>query len=239
VRFLAENFDQKTAAALDAQDNAYRRLGTLEPGSLLDVRLDVGGRFASPSRRAGTRQRFAVSARASRTVMPARSLLFSISSRDAEPANTADPIAPGEKRLPSSFIHATTSMGRTVPIPASSSASRTSNPASTPYAPVVFPAGGLTVEVRAGENRVGGRVGALSADEEVADLVTRACVAARRRPSQQLRLSKRILDRKCQAVDATARRRADLPHVNVAVPEARLGHGGGNPVERILRFHSG
>ena len=52
-----------------------------------------------------------------------------------EPANTLDPAAPGRNRLPSSFIHATTSTGLVVTTPAALSASSTSSPATTPYTP--------------------------------------------------------------------------------------------------------
>src|SRR5689334_10458381 len=76
-----------------------------------------------------------VSARASFSTTPFQSFTASMSSRRLWPANTAEPIAPGWKREPSSFVQATAITGRRVLIPASSSASSASNAASTPYMP--------------------------------------------------------------------------------------------------------
>ena len=49
---------------------------------------------------------------------PASSFVASIAARSSTPANTAEPIAPGWKRLPSSSVQATSSMGRRVAMPA-------------------------------------------------------------------------------------------------------------------------
>ena len=51
------------------------------------------------------------------------------------PANTAEPMAPGWKREPSSLVQATAITGRLVLMPASSSASSASKAASTPNMP--------------------------------------------------------------------------------------------------------
>src|SRR6185503_15721561 len=67
--------------------------------------------------------------------MPFQSFWASISSSLLWPANTAEPMAPGWKREPSSLVQATAITGRLVLILASSSASSASKAASTPYMP--------------------------------------------------------------------------------------------------------
>jgi hypothetical protein len=67
--------------------------------------------------------------------MPSQSFTASMSSSLLRPANTAEPMAPGWNREPSSLVQATAITGRLVLTPASSSASSASKAASTPYMP--------------------------------------------------------------------------------------------------------
>jgi|GEM_PF-5249610 len=77
-------------------------------------------------------RRSAVARSASATLRPWLSHTAPISSSVRAPANTDEPIMPGAKREPSSFIHATTSSGRRRGTPASSSACAASSAATTP-----------------------------------------------------------------------------------------------------------
>ena len=147
-----------------------------------------------------------------------------MSSSLLRPANTAEPMAPGWKREPSSLVQATAISGRRVLRPASSIASSASKADSTPYMPSKRPP-----------------VGWLSMCEPLITGSAWGSLPSRRTkrlPMASVKIEKpralahdaekvaggRILGRQRLAVDAALRRAAQLRHVGVPLPQTVLAH---------------
>ena len=107
------------------RDNVWRNRGALA--------LTINGATsAAADVRSGNPFSFSSNSQSRRTLTPPASRSGRNSSGDAAPANAAEPIIPGAKRDPSSFIHATISTGRRSFVPDSTIACTASRPASTP-----------------------------------------------------------------------------------------------------------
>ncbi len=95
--------------ALDAGDDTDHVPCGFEHRSLLDMQFEIARPRESRAACAGARERPRASrSSASPTLMPSASRAAPIASRLRSPAKASDPIMPGAKRLPSSFIQATT-----------------------------------------------------------------------------------------------------------------------------------
>ena len=113
MRGRAADLDHEALRSLNPGHRADRNRGGLQHRSLLDMGLHIGrGRRRSRCAAAGPARRTRVRVSARPKEMPSASTASSNRSSGAAPENTIEPMQPGSKRLPSSLVQATSSMGR-------------------------------------------------------------------------------------------------------------------------------